>query len=217
MQRAGAICSLVLLAIVSCGGRTEPPVSPPAASAAPPAPVEKKAATEAPPAPPAASTPPTAETPKPPALTPVAKWAEVGLAKPESIVFDADQDCYLVSNINGGGLAKDNNGFISVLSPDGQVTALKWIEGGKNKVALDGPKGLVIVKGLLYAADITCVRVFDLKTGAPKATIPVPTSTSLNDIAAAPDGKIQRLGYGQEAGGGRKDDGAQRERQHLRH
>jgi hypothetical protein len=152
--------------------------------------MEKKSATEAPPSAPVASGAPAADTPKPAGLTPVVKWADVGLAKPESIVFDADGDRYLVSNINGGGLAKDNNGFISVLSPDGQVTALKWIEGGKNKVSLDGPKGLVIVKELLYAADITSVRVFDRKTGAPKATIPVPTSTSLNDIAAAPDGKV---------------------------
>ena len=184
------ICSLALLAVVTCGGRTEPPASLPAAATASSAPAPQKSAAEPQPSAPAASAAPAAETARPAGLTPVAKWADVGLAKPESIVFDADGDRYLVSNINGGGLAKDNNGFISVLSPDGQVTTLKWIEGGTNKVTLDGPKGLVLVKGMIYAADITNVRVFDLKTGAPKGTIPVPTSTSLNDIAAAPDGKI---------------------------
>ncbi len=61
-------------------------------------------------------------------------------------ILVSDGDRYLVSNINGGALAEDNNGFVSVLSPDGQVTTLKWIEGGKNKVSLDGPKGLRVAR-----------------------------------------------------------------------
>jgi sugar lactone lactonase YvrE len=130
---------------------------------------------------------------------PVVKYTD-GFLKPESAVYDADGDRYLVSNINGVGLVKDNNGFISVLSPDGQVTNLKWIEGGKNKVTLDGPKGLVISKGILYAADITVVRMFDLKTGASKGNIAVPGATSLNDIAAAPDGKIYVSDTGKKVG-----------------
>ncbi|XYH98509.1 hypothetical protein ACMHYB_01730 [Sorangium sp. So ce1128] len=46
------------------------------------------------------------------------------------------------------------NGFISALSPDGQVTNLKWIEGGEDKVKLDAPTGSAIVKGVLYVADL---------------------------------------------------------------
>ena len=106
------------------------------------------------------------------------------------MVYDTDADRYLVSNINGDLTAKDDNGFISVLSPDGKVTNLKWIEGGKNKVKLDGPKGLAIGKGLLYAADISVVRVFDLKTGAQKPDIAFPGATFLNDIAVGADGKL---------------------------
>jgi len=113
-----------------------------------------------------------------------------GLATPESVLYDAENDRYLVSNINGKPTEKDNNGFISVLSPDGEITTLKWIEGGKNKVKLDAPKGLALAKGVLYAADITVVRMFDAKTGAPKGDIPVPGSTFLNDLSSGPDGKI---------------------------
>ncbi len=193
MKPSAGIGSLALLAMVTCGGKTQPADAPPAAAAASSTSVAKNGVVEAEPSVPgaiAASVAPAADTPKAARPTPVAKWADVGLAKPESIVYDPDGDRYLVSNINGGGLAKDDNGFVSVLSPEGPVTALKWIEGGKNKVSLDGPKGLVLVNDLLYVADITNVRVFDRKTGTPKGSIPVPTSTSLNDIAAAPDGKI---------------------------
>jgi hypothetical protein len=116
----------------------------------------------------------------------VAKYT--GLATPESALYDAENDRYLVANINGKPSDKDNNGFISVLSPDGTVANLKWIEAGKNKVKLDAPKGMGIAKGVLYVADLTVVRQFDLKTGAPKADIAIPGSTFLNDITTSTDG-----------------------------
>src|SRR5215469_6993161 len=188
--------SALLAAVVSCGGETPPPTPPPPppTSAAPAA-----SATASPaPAASAAMTAATAEPPKPAAPTAVVKYT--GLATPESVLYDADNDRYLVSNINGKPLDKDNNGFISVLSPEGQITTLKWIEGGKNKVKLDAPKGTALVKGVLYVADITVVRTFDAKTGAPKADIAIPGSTFLNDIVAGPDGKVYVSDSGLKAG-----------------
>jgi DNA-binding beta-propeller fold protein YncE len=132
-----------------------------------------------------------AEPPRPRrAAAPKAILRYVGLSAPESVLYDASGDRYLVANVNGGATAEDNNGFISVLSPDGQVTALKWIEGGKRGVKLNAPKGLAIARGLLFVADISVVRTFDARTGAPRATIAVPGSTFLNGLAAAPDGKV---------------------------
>lgn len=113
-----------------------------------------------------------------------------GFATPESVLYDAENDRYLVSNVNGTPLASDNNGFISVLSPTGELTHLKWIEGGKNGVTLNAPTGSAIAKGILYVADITTIRMFDLASGAPRGEIPIPGVTLLNDVAAAPDGKI---------------------------
>jgi hypothetical protein len=166
---------------VACGGEIPPPAPPPppppAATAEAPAPAASATA--------AAAAPPPAE---PPAPTPVAKYD--GFQTPESVLYDEQGDRYLVSNVNGKPTDVDNNGFISALSPDGQVTSLKWIEGGKNKVKLDGPKGLAIAKGVLYVADITAVRMFDLKTGAPKGEVKIAGSTFLNDLAAGPDGKV---------------------------
>lgn len=113
-----------------------------------------------------------------------------GLATPESVLYDAQTDTYLVSNINGAPLDKDNNGFITELSPDGKVVTAKLIEGGKNGVKLNAPKGSAILGGLLYVADIDTVRVFDRKTGAPKGEVALKGATFANDVAISPDGKI---------------------------
>jgi len=150
----------------------------------PPAPVEVAKS----PAPPAKSAePPKAE--KAPAPTPVFKITE-GIATPESVLYDEANDRYLVSNIDGKPDGVDGNGYISEISPDGKVVKAKFIAGGAAKVKLDAPKGSGISAGILYVADITVVRKFDLKTGAPKGDIPIPGSTFLNDIAVAKDGRV---------------------------
>jgi hypothetical protein len=181
-----------LVFLIACGGESPPPAPPPP----PPPPPAAPAPTDTAP-PPAASAAP-APAPAPAAPTPVAKYA--GLATPESVLYDADADRYLVSNINGKPTDKDNNGFISALSPDGTVTTLKWIEGGKEKTKLDAPKGMGIAKGVLYVADITVVRTFDVKTGAPKGDVAIPGATFLNDIATGPDGKVYVSDSGLKAG-----------------
>src|SRR5215510_458933 len=78
-----------------------------------------------------------AQAPRDPARAPVATYT--GLSAPASVLYDADADRYLVSNVNGKALDKDDNGFISVLSPDGRVISPKWIAGGVNGVRLDAP------------------------------------------------------------------------------
>lgn len=115
---------------------------------------------------------------------------DVGFMTPESVLHDADADVYLVSNINGKPTDADDNGFISKLSPDGKVTELKWIDGAKDDVKLDAPKGTAIVDGTLYVADITVVRQFDYKTGKQGADIKVEGASFLNDIVAAPGGGV---------------------------
>jgi hypothetical protein len=111
-------------------------------------------------------------------------------ATPESALYEAAGDSYLVSNINGKPTEVDGNGYISELSPDGSVKAAKWIGSGVNKVKLDAPKGLAVVGAELWVADITFVRKFDLKTGMPKGEIVLPAATFANDVAVAPDGRV---------------------------
>src|SRR5688500_12740589 len=94
---------------------------------------------------------------------------DVGFLTPESILHEGTSDTYLVSNINGTPLDKDDNGFISKLSPEGKVLELKWIDGSAATVELNAPKGLGVSGGTLYVADIDTIRTFDLATGKPSA------------------------------------------------
>ena len=124
----------------------------------------------------------------PPPTKPKLVYADAGFETPESVLYDVANDRYLVSNINGSPFGEDDNGFISHLSPDGKVVALKWIDGASDKVTLNAPKGMAIAGGLLYVSDITMVRMFDLATGAAKGEIPIAGATFVNDVAASADG-----------------------------
>lgn len=114
----------------------------------------------------------------------------VGLATPESVIHDRAADVYLVSNINGAPVDKDDNGFISRLSPHGSVVDLKWIDGAAEGVTLNAPKGMAIQGGVLYVADIDCIRMFDRESGAPAGEVCVDGATFLNDVAPAPSGDV---------------------------
>jgi sugar lactone lactonase YvrE len=121
---------------------------------------------------------------------PAIEVAKVGLMTPESMLHDERGDVYLVSNINGAPSAKDGNGFISRVSPDGTVAALKWIEGGRNGVTLHAPKGLALHGDTLFASDIDCVRRFNRATGAPVGETCIDQATFLNDVSVAGDGTV---------------------------
>ncbi len=139
---------------------------------------------------------PPAPAPKPAA----AVTFSAGIATPESVFYDAQTDTYLVSNINGAPLAKDNNGFIAELSPDGAVVTARLIEGGQKGVTLNAPKGLALHDGVLWVADIDTVRLFDRKTGEAKGEVKVTGATFVNDLFAAADGKIYVTDSGLKAG-----------------
>jgi hypothetical protein len=113
--------------------------------------------------------------------------AGVGFMTPESVLHDVAADVYLVSNINGMPLDKDGNGFISRLSPEGDLLELKWIDGAAEGVTLNAPKGMAIQDGLLYVTDIDCIRAFDLASGEPADEVCVDGATFLNDLVSHPD------------------------------
>ena len=121
----------------------------------------------------------------------VIEVTDVGFATPESVRHDPVADVYLVSNINGPPAEKDDNGFISRLTPDGQVEQLKWIDGAAEGVTLHAPKGMGIRGDTLYLADIDCVRRFVRTTGAPAGEIcNFQGATFLNDIAVDQNGTL---------------------------
>ena len=112
------------------------------------------------------------------------------MSTPESALHDPEADVYLVSNINGGPGDRDDNGFISRVSPDGQVLDLKWIDGADPSVTLHAPKGSAVYGNRFYVADIDVVRRFDRTTGAPLGAWAVPNAGFLNDVAVGADGTV---------------------------
>lgn len=125
---------------------------------------------------------------------------DVGFLTPESVLYDGQADVYLVSNINGAPFQKDDNGFISRISPDGSVLALKWIDGAAADVTLNAPKGMGVKGDTLFVADIDAVRLFSRTTGASLSSRDVPGATFLNDLAVGPDGTVYVTDSGLKAG-----------------
>jgi hypothetical protein len=110
--------------------------------------------------------------PVPPALAVI-----TNLRAPESVLHDRERDLYYISNINGGMLTVDGNGFISRVDPKTMRVELGWIAHG-----LDAPKGMTVLGDSLYVTDITTVKRFDRTTGAPRGAIRLPGATFLNDL-----------------------------------
>lgn len=109
---------------------------------------------------------------------------------PAGVAVDPQSGHVFVANTGGPPDLKDNNGFIRRLDADGHVIAPRFPTAGKDAVTLHGPKGLAIVNGVLYAADIDTVRGFDLATGKLRTTIDLSGLgvRSLTGLAAGADG-----------------------------
>ena len=104
------------------------------------------------------------------------------LRGPESAIHDPAQDVYFITNLHGGLQTIDNNGFITRVDAKTLDVQLKWIEGGRNGVTLDAPKGMAIVGETLWVADIKGVRKFDRRTGEPRGVVTLPGATLINDL-----------------------------------
>jgi outer membrane protein assembly factor BamB len=125
-------------------------------------------------------------------------FANIGLLNSECIRYDAANDRYLISNLGTRG--PENNGYISIMSPDGTIVNQKFIEGGKNGVMLIDPLGISIQGGIIYVADSTHMRKFDLKTGAPRGEVALPGAGRPNDIFATADGTVYISDNGGQVG-----------------
>ena len=95
---------------------------------------------------------------------------------PESVCFDPVNQVLYVSNINGKPTEKDGNGFISIVSLEGEIIELEWISG------LHAPKGMGIFGGKLYVTDIDRVAEIDIGSGSIVKFYDFPGSQFLNDI-----------------------------------
>lgn len=130
------------------------------------------------------------------ASTPSARSTRIGAIidfhEPESVKYDPDQDVYFVTNINGFGSVKDNNGYISRVNASNINDVQTLVQGGTHGVTLHAPKGTAIHGDTLWVCDIDALRGFDRHGGAPLATIDFAPygAVLLNDVAVAPDGSL---------------------------
>ena len=105
------------------------------------------------------------------------------LKTPESVIYDADRGVLYVSNVNEKPWEKDNNGYISVLKPDGSMKTAEWVGG------MSAPKGMGILNGKLYVADIDGLVEIDINQGKITKRYPADV-TSLNDVDVSDDGVV---------------------------
>ncbi|MCD6454121.1 MAG: SMP-30/gluconolactonase/LRE family protein [Candidatus Aminicenantes bacterium] len=106
------------------------------------------------------------------------------LKVPESVLYDPGTNAIYVSNINGNPGVEDKNGFISKISTEGKILALKWATG------LGAPKGMAIFKGKLYVSDVKSLVCIDLSTGKILRRVPAPGAQFLNDVAVDENGNV---------------------------
>lgn len=106
------------------------------------------------------------------------------LKTPESALYDPAEGVIFVSNVNQNPWEKDGNGFISVLTPNGKVKSAEWVTG------LNGPKGLGILDGKLYVADIDQLVEIDIAQGKIVERYPAKGVSSLNDVDVSDDGTV---------------------------
>ncbi|MEO0712937.1 MAG: hypothetical protein AAFY37_03385 [Pseudomonadota bacterium] len=110
-------------------------------------------------------------------------WTAGGFANPGSVALAPTGDLLFVSNANDAGRGGD--GFISVMSLEGEVRSRRHIEG------LDAPKGIVFdTTGQLWASDGKTVSAFNPASGALRRAQTINAAVKLQDTIALADGTV---------------------------
>jgi len=107
-----------------------------------------------------------------------------GFEVPECTLYDGETGFVYVSNVEaeaGEFWTENGKGFISRLHPDGTIDEIRWIDSSEEFV-INGPKGMSILDGELFAADISRVLVFSLEDEEPLRYISVEGAEELNDM-----------------------------------
>lgn len=103
----------------------------------------------------------------------------------EAVRYNPEKNLIYVSNIGGTPPdRRDGDGYISVLSVDGEIIEKKWVTG------IDAPKGQNYHKGKLYVDDIDKVVEIDLETGNIIERHEIEGAVFLNDLDIDTNGDI---------------------------
>ena len=108
----------------------------------------------------------------------------------ESCTFDLEKNLIIAMNAGNRIEEDDDDGYVSLINPDGSAHTIRWIGANRDGLELHDPIGSAVRNGLLYTVDRGVVRSFDQATGQPRDAFAVPGSTFLNGIGVAEDGTI---------------------------
>ena len=92
----------------------------------------------------------------------------------ESCTFDANKNLILAMNAGNRAEGAEQDGFVSLINPDGSVHTAKWIGATRDGLELDNPLGSAIQGDYLYTVDVGYLRALDLATGEPLGSIEIP-------------------------------------------
>ena len=113
-----------------------------------------------------------------------------GLDGPEAVRYDPELDVFFVSNFNGEP-AGDSNGFVSEMSPDGDLLVVKFMVGTEDR-PFHGGRGMFIVDSGLWVVDAGGVHLFDRNSGEQLDFVDFSEFELgfLNDIVLGKDGAL---------------------------
>ena len=117
----------------------------------------------------------------------------------ESCTFDPERNLILAMNRGNSADTPDNDGYVSLINPDGSVHTSKWIGATRDGLELHDPIGSAIANGTLYTADNGSrhLRSFDLETGRPLTSVAIPGSGFINGVGVNGDGTAYLSDTGQ--------------------
>jgi sugar lactone lactonase YvrE len=118
----------------------------------------------------------------------------------ESCSYDPGRDLYIAPSLGNRGEGFENDGYVSLINPDGTVHTLKWIGATRDGLTLNDPLGSDVANGRLYVVDANVVRWFDMTTGRPIGSEVIEGGISFNDLEVAEDGTVYMTQTGAEDG-----------------
>ncbi len=123
-----------------------------------------------------------AETENKPVLAPL--WTISGpFTSPESVIYDSKRGVVYVSNV--AGYTANGSGYISTISPKGEVIEARWLDG------INAPTGMAIDGDSLYVADFDRLVQIDIPSASIVEIYEVDIETpGMNDVSISPTGEV---------------------------
>ena len=117
-------------------------------------------------------------------------FSVTGFSGPEAVHYDPDEDVYFVANFNGQ-IRGDANGFVSRVSPNGEIIDLKFMVGTA-RYPFHAGRGMHVADNGLWVADADGVHRFDRASGEHLEFVDLSEFDPgfPNDIVAGADGRL---------------------------